>query len=95
MHKIIYDAKLIFLNGTCGKYENKDYEKGTFNLLKSLDDSNAKVYVGGGDTSSAVRKFGFGKYYQYISSGGGVTLEYIAYHKLNALEWIKNNEIDS
>lgn len=92
--KILNDSNIIFLNGTCGKYEEKEYETGTLNLLKDLADTYAKVYIGGGDTVSAVNKFGFTNSYTYLSSGGGATLEYIAYGKLKALEYIKENEIN-
>lgn len=93
--KIINESKTIFLNGTCGKYEEDGYEEGTVNLLKELSDSNSHVYVGGGDTISAVNKYGFSNAYKYLSSGGGATLEYVSSGKLNALEWIKENGVDS
>ena len=92
---VINEGKIIFLNGTCGKYENSLYEEGTLRLLKDLADTSADVYIGGGDTVSAVNKFGFENSYKYLSSGGGATLEYVAYGKLNALEYIKKNEIDN
>ncbi len=88
---IINEAKVIFFNGTCGKYEDNEYEKGTFKLLRDLNDSSANVYVGGGDTLSAVHKYGFDNSYKYTSSGGGATLEYVAYGKLKALEYIEKN----
>lgn len=91
---VINEGKIIFLNGTCGKYEDALYEEGTLRLLKDLADSNAEVYIGGGDTVSAVNKFGFENSYKYLSSGGGATLEYVAYGKLRALDYINSNEID-
>ena len=91
---LLNDSKTIFFNGTCGKYEDDNYIEGTFKLLKDLSDSSTSVYIGGGDTISAVNKFGFEDSYKYLSSGGGATLEYIAYGKLNSLEWIKINGIN-
>ena len=88
---IINKAKVIFFNGTCGKYEEEHYKKGTEKLLEDLDKSDAKIYVGGGDTVSAVNKFDFQNKFEYLSSGGGATLEYVAYGQLKALEYIKNN----
>lgn len=90
---VLNEEKTIFFNGTCGKYEIDSYKEGTFKLLKDLSDTNASVYIGGGDTVSAVNKFGFTNSYKYLSSGGGATLEYVAYGKLAALEWISNNGI--
>ena len=88
---ILKESQIVFFNGTCGKYEESSYECGTFKLLRELNDCGALVYVGGGDTVSAVNKFGFTNSYRYLSSGGGATLEYVAYGKLKALEFIEEN----
>ena len=92
---IINEGKIIFLNGTCGKYEDSLYEEGTLRLLKDLADTSADVYIGGGDTVTAVNKFGFANSYKYLSSGGGATLEYVAYNSLKAIDYIEKNEIDN
>ena len=57
--------------------------------------SKAKVYVGGGDTVSAVTKFGFEDKFEYLSSGGGATLEYVAYGSLKAVDFIKENGVEN
>ncbi len=88
---IIKNSNLIFFNGACGKFENLNYQKGTKKLLNDFLVSDAQVYIGGGDTVSAVTKFGYDNSFTYLSSGGGATLEYVAYGKLKALEYIKNN----
>lgn len=92
---ILEETKLVFFNGTCGKYEDKDYERGTLSLLNALSSCNAKVIIGGGDTVSAVTNLGFGEKFSYLSSGGGATLEYVAYGELKALEYIKDNGVDN
>ena len=92
---IINNAKVIFLNGTCGKYEEECYKVGTSNLLNDLSKSNAKVIVGGGDSVSAVNTFGYQDKFTYLSSGGGATLEYVTCGKLKALEYIKENELSN
>ena len=87
--KYINESKIIFVNGTCGKYEDEKFSQGTINLFNALKESSADVYIGGGDTASAVNNLGFTGVFKYVSSGGGATLEYIAYKKLKALEWMK------
>ncbi len=84
----IFKSKLIFINGTPGLYEKEEYSTGTKMLLEYLKESNADVYVGGGDTAAAVKKFGYEDSYKFISSGGGASLEYVADGTLKALEWI-------
>lgn len=87
--KYIDKSEIIFVNGTCGKFEDERFMEGTSNLFKILKDSGKKVIVGGGDTVSACIKFGFKDSFDFISSGGGATLEYIADGTLKALEWME------
>lgn len=87
--KYIDSASIIFVNGTCGKFEDDRFTEGTKELFKVLKESGVKVIIGGGDTASAVKKFGYSNDFYFISSGGGATLEYIADKTLKALEWMK------
>lgn len=87
--KYIDESKIVFVNGTCGKFEDERFMEGTQNLFKVLEDSGSKVIIGGGDTASACIKFGFKDKFDFISSGGGATLEYIADGTLKALEWME------
>ena len=86
---IIGNSQTIFLNGTVGFYENERFANGTKELFNILAQSRKNVIIGGGDASSSVKKFGYGNYFTYISSGGGATLEYIAKGHLVALDIIK------
>ena len=86
-------AKLAFFNGTCGKFEEKEYSKGTENLLKELRECSAKVIIGGGDTVSAVIKYHFENDFYYLSSGVGATLEYVSTGHLKAIDYLENNGI--
>ncbi len=93
--KDISYGELIFLNGSCGKFEEKEYEEGTKKLLELLKKSNASVYIGGGDAVASTHKFGYTSSFTYTSSGGGATLEYVSTGKLNALEFIKENSVEN
>lgn len=88
-NEYILKSELIFVNGTCGKYEDDAYAKGTEKLFTCLAKAHKKTIIGGGDTLSAAKKLGFGNSFSFQSTGGGATLEYIAYGKLEALEWMK------
>lgn len=83
---IINNAKTIFINGTVGLYENKNFEFGTKSLLTKLKNSKGKTFVGGGDAVSSTNKLGFENTFYYKSTGGGATLEYIIHQSLAALE---------
>lgn len=87
--KYIDSASIVFVNGTCGKFEDVRFTEGTTMLFEALKDSGNTVIIGGGDTCFAVKKFGFDNAFSFVSSGGGATLEYIADKTLKALEWMK------
>ena len=94
--KAINKSKLIFVNGTCGLYEDERFSNGTKECFRLLDNSNAKIIVGGGDSVSAVKKFGYQEKFDYLSSGGGATLDYLVDGKLDALEALERGmEIES
>ncbi len=92
LNEVIKDIKVVFLNGTSGKYEIDEYSRGTEKLLYDLKNSGCKVYVGGGDSVSSVINLGFENAFTYLSSGGGATLEYVAFGKLKALDYIEEQE---
>lgn len=85
----ISSSKTIFINGTAGKYEDDRFATGTRELLLKVASTNAITIIGGGDSVSAVNKFGLKNEFTYLSTGGGATLEYIKDGKLDALDAIE------
>lgn len=83
--KYIYEAKTIFLNGTMGLYENDKYSIGTKEILNLVSNSSAFKIAGGGDALASIEKFNV-KGFDYKSTGGGATLEYIKSGKLKCFE---------
>ncbi len=83
-------SKTIFVNGTMGMYEDKRFANGTNLMFRLLAESNATVIVGGGDSASAVEKLGYADKVDYISTGGGASLEYITNKSLPAIDVIKD-----
>lgn len=81
----IKQAKTIFLNGTAGLYEDKNFEQGTKRILELCSKSNAKVILGGGDALSSADYFKIKDFY-HLSTGGGATLDYISNGKLACME---------
>ena len=90
--KIILKSMTVFINGTAGIYEEKRYANGTKEMYSILANSGTNVIVGGGDAVSAVKMFGFADSFNYISTGGGATLEYIVNESLPALEIIPEED---
>ena len=84
-------SKTIFVNGTCGKFEDKNFAKGTVTLFKSLKAIDAIKIAGGGDTLNCINMFNLHDGFTYLSSGGGASLEYISNGSLEAIEFINKN----
>ena len=82
--KILSESKLVLWNGPLGKYEDKEYENGTKNIMKYLEKNNIKTILAGGDVTGASSYFGVNMY--YVSTGGGSTLEYLEGKKFKTLE---------
>ncbi|GHS94223.1 phosphoglycerate kinase [Synergistales bacterium] len=78
-------AKSILWNGPMGVFENTLFSSGTKALGEAVvkaTEAGATSVIGGGDTASAVRQFGFERKVSYVSTGGGASLEYCEGKKL-------------
>ncbi len=71
------DARTICWNGPLGIFENDTYAKGTQEIGAFIATLKAKTIIGGGDTASAVAKFGLEAKMTHISTGGGASLEFM------------------
>ena len=88
--EIIDKSATIFVNGTAGKYEDIRFATGTRELLTNIANSKAIKVVGGGDGVSAVKHFQLGEKFNFLSTGGGATLEYIIQQGLPAIDNIND-----
>lgn len=87
--KLIAKAKTIIWSGPMGAFEEKKFERGTREIAKAVAESGAYSIIGGGDTEAALTKFGFVDKVDYISSGGGAMLTYLADGTLPGIEAIR------
>ena len=87
--KIISRAKTIIWNGPMGMFEKEKFSEGTKSIVAALTKSKSCVIMGGGETIAAVSEFGDLKKIDYVSTGGGAMLEFLAGRKLAGLEALK------
>ncbi len=80
-------AGMIFWNGPVGISEHKNSAKGTIAVAKIISQSNANSIIGGGDTLAAVNDLDLK--FDFVSTGGGATLEFLSGKKLPGLEVLK------
>lgn len=83
---LIDESTTIFINGTMGLYEDERFELGTKKVLTALAESKATTIAGGGDAVSSINKFNLADGFDFLSTGGGATLEYITDEKINCFE---------
>ena len=88
--QILDSSKTIIWNGPVGMFEYPNFSNGTKEICSILASSNAFTIVGGGDTSSAVKNFGFADQMNHVSTGGGATLEFLEGKKLPGIEIIED-----
>ena len=76
--KELASAKMVFWNGPMGVFEQKDFQKGTIEICKAITEiAGAFTVIGGGDSASAAKEFGFKEKFSHVSTGGGASLEMI------------------
>ncbi len=69
------DAATIIWNGPVGAFETEPFGEGTKALAQALAQCQAFVVVGGGDSVAAVEQYQLADKMDYISTGGGASLE--------------------
>ncbi len=75
--EILKASKTVVWNGPVGVFEIDKFAEGTKAVAKTLASLSSKctTIIGGGDTASAVKKFGYDTQMSHISTGGGASLE--------------------
>ncbi len=85
--EIIAGSKTIFFNGPMGMFEKHDFAAGTKAVLEAIAAVDGAYRVaGGGQTLEAIRKFGVEKKFNFLSTGGGAMLEFLAGNKLPGIQ---------
>ncbi len=70
-------AGTIVWNGPVGVFEKEPFARGTEAVARAIARSKAFSIAGGGDTVSAINKFGLAGDIDYVSTAGGAFLEFL------------------
>ncbi|MBK7732267.1 MAG: phosphoglycerate kinase [Bacteroidales bacterium] len=90
--KVIMDSKTILWNGPMGVFEMAKFAAGTTAIAKAVakaTENGAFSLIGGGDSVAAINKAGLADKVSYVSTGGGVMLEYMEGKKLPGITAIR------
>jgi len=83
--KTINASKMVIWNGPLGKVEEEKFSSGSRKISEAIISSGAFSIIGGGDTIAFLERLALVDKFDYISTGGGAMLEFLAGNKLPGL----------
>jgi len=89
---LLDNAGTIIWNGPLGVFEFAQFGGGTESLAKAIAESQAFSIAGGGDTLSAIARYGVSDNISYISTGGGAFLEFLEGKQLPAVTVLETSQ---
>jgi len=78
-------AGTVLWNGPMGAFEDRRFEAGTRSVAQAVAETAAMSIVGGGDSARAIDDFGLAEKIDFLSTGGGASLEFLEHGDLPAL----------
>jgi phosphoglycerate kinase len=88
--KRIARAGTVFWNGPMGAFEVPPFDEGTRAVAAAVAAAPGHTVVGGGDSVAALHKFGLADDVDWISTGGGASLELVEGRKLPGVEALQD-----
>jgi phosphoglycerate kinase len=85
----ISGAGTVFVNGPPGIFEDPETELGTRELWRHVAASAAFSVIGGGDSISAVNKYGLSGGFSYVCTGGGAMVRFLSGDELPVVRALK------
>jgi phosphoglycerate kinase len=85
-------AGTVLWNGPMGAFEMEPFAAGTRTVAEAVAAAPGTTVIGGGDSVAALRKFGLDAEVDWLSTGGGASLELLEGKKLPGVEALLDKE---